>query len=170
MMSGGIKNDSGKARMDLLPPDALDEVANILSFGAIKYGERNWENGFNYGRLIGAALRHIFAFMRGEDNDTETGRSHLGHAACCILMLLALKLRGHGKDDRSVQHGHDSNGAGKSIGTGIPQLRSDSAGNGGGELLNSTAQREFGDRLRAALRRTDDPTALSSIASGLRGE
>jgi len=169
MITGGIKHDNGKPRMDLLPPDALDEVANILSFGATKYGERNWENGFNYGRLIGAALRHIFAFMRGEDLDTETGRSHLGHAACCILMLLALHLRGHGKDDRSIQLGHNNGSQGEGGGVGVSQLRGDSAGNDSRELPNSASQRELGTKLREALSRIDNPATFSAINVGLGG-
>lgn len=169
-MTGGIKHDQGKIRTDLLPFDALEEVAQVLTFGAIKYGDRNWENGFNYGRLIGATLRHIFAFARGEDADKESGRSHLAHAACCILMLLALTLRGHGKDDRSVQSGHSDNRAGKGGRAGISQLRSDSTRDSGGELPNGAAQREFGDRLRETLRRSNQPADFSAIVDRLRSQ
>lgn len=96
----GIKHDTGKSRLDLLPFDALIEVGYILTFGASKYADRNWELGMEWGRLHGAALRHLSAWGTGEDKDPETGRSHLAHAACCCLMLLALTIRGVGRDTR----------------------------------------------------------------------
>ena len=38
----GLKFDSEKPRMDLLPPKAISEVAKVLGFGAEKYGPENW--------------------------------------------------------------------------------------------------------------------------------
>lgn len=95
-----IKFDGAKPRTDLLPTLSLTEVSKVLDFGAHKYGENNWRIGFKWSRLIGASLRHIFAFMRGEDNDEETGLSHLAHAACCVLFLLEHILLKYGVDDR----------------------------------------------------------------------
>lgn len=85
----GRKDDAGKTRYDLLPADALHEVAEIFTFGARKYGDRNWEGGLKQSRLFGAAMRHLWAYWRGQDDDDETGRSHLAHAACCVLMMLS---------------------------------------------------------------------------------
>jgi len=96
----GLKYDDGKPRTDLLPTQALEGVASVLAFGARKYDTWNWARGMAYGRLIGAALRHIFAFARGEDNDKETGLSHLDHAACCILFLSTYVKTKRGTDDR----------------------------------------------------------------------
>jgi hypothetical protein len=95
----GTKHDDGKARTELLPVTAVEEVAHVLSFGATKYGDWNW-TGLSVSRLYGAALRHLFAFWRGEDNDPETGRSHLAHAACCVLMALEQMLHRREYDDR----------------------------------------------------------------------
>ncbi|MFC0246057.1 dATP/dGTP diphosphohydrolase domain-containing protein [Falsochrobactrum ovis] len=44
-MSEGKQLDDGKVRMDLLPPKFLFATADILGFGAGKYGDRNWEKG-----------------------------------------------------------------------------------------------------------------------------
>jgi hypothetical protein len=99
-MSAGRKDDTGKPGFELLPFDALAEVHKILEFGADKYGARNWEKGFNWLRLANAAARHLFAWMRGENADQDTGRSHIAHLACCALFLLAHELRGIGEDDR----------------------------------------------------------------------
>lgn len=96
----GKKFDDGKVRLDLLPVDALMCVGQILTYGANKYGARNWEKGMSWSRLTGAALRHMFSWMCKEDNDPETGISHLAHAACCILFLLSYTIRSIGVDDR----------------------------------------------------------------------
>lgn len=97
----GVKFDGGKPRWDLLPPDALDDVAKVLTYGAAKYAPRNWEKGMDWGRLIAAQMRHLAAFQSGEDVDPESGLHHLAHASCCALMVHALFLRGAGSDDRS---------------------------------------------------------------------
>jgi hypothetical protein len=86
--AGGVKHDLGKAPMDLLPPNALFEVAEILRFGAEKYAPYNWAKGMSYSRLIAAAMRHIIAFNRGENLDQETNRSHIAHALCCLMFLM----------------------------------------------------------------------------------
>ena len=80
-MSEGRKDDSGKPRWDLLPFDALDDVAMVLAYGEAKYAPRNWEKGMAWGRLLAAALRHLAAWAAGRDVDDESGLPHLSHAA-----------------------------------------------------------------------------------------
>jgi hypothetical protein len=99
-MSEGLKYDTGKIPLELLPPEALTEIAKVLAFGAQKYGRHNWRKGMAWFRLIGAILRHLFAWMRGEDKDPESGLSHLAHAGCDILFLMAYEIKGIGTDDR----------------------------------------------------------------------
>ncbi len=106
----GYKADEGKARMDLIPPELLFAVASILTFGAKKYSDRNWEAGMKWGRCFGAAMRHLWAWWGGGaptsksflfgELDNETGFSHLWHAGCCIAFLIAYEARGTGEDDR----------------------------------------------------------------------
>ena len=84
------KFDEGKRDWSLLPLDSMEEIVKVLEFGANKYAAHNCSSngGFKYTRVINATLRHIFAFMRGQDNDPETGISHLAHAGCNILFIL----------------------------------------------------------------------------------
>ena len=96
----GVKYDTGKLPWHLLPPDALDEVLKVLDYGQNKYSARNWEHGMDWSRPFSALMRHMWAWWRGEKNDTETGFSHLAHAACCILFLLTYEIRSKGTDDR----------------------------------------------------------------------
>lgn len=101
-LTEGVKADDGKPAMDLLPFDAIEEVGKVLEYGKRKYAARNWELGMSWGRMLGACLRHLFAWARGVEVDAESGLHHLSHAACCALMLLALVLRKVGTDDRAV--------------------------------------------------------------------
>ena len=99
-MSEGLKYDTGKIPLELLPPEALTEIAKVLAFGAEKYGCHNWRKGMAWSRLVGAILRHLFAWMQGEDKDQESGLSHLAHAGCDILFLLTYEINSIGIDDR----------------------------------------------------------------------
>lgn len=95
-----VKHDSGKPRLDLIPPRAAEIIGGVLAYGAKKYSASNWMQGADWSRYSGAALRHLFAFIKGEDNDPESGLPHLAHAACCVLFLLEYQAAGLGTDDR----------------------------------------------------------------------
>ncbi len=101
-MSKALKLDTGKVPLELLPFESLIEVGKVLAFGAQKYGRYNWRQGMEWTRLVGAILRHLSAWMLGEDKDPESGLSHLAHAGCGILFLLAYELKSIGTDDRCV--------------------------------------------------------------------
>jgi len=107
-MSEGRKDDTGKVRIELFPPEAMFAISSILTFGAGKYGDRNWEEGMNWSRVFGALMRHMWAWWRGEKADAETGYSHLWHAGCCIAFLIAYEARGSGADDRFTGGGRSS--------------------------------------------------------------
>lgn len=98
--AGGTKHDDGKVSLSLVPRAALEAEARVYGFGAKKYGRDNYKKGFKYTRLIDAALRHIAAALDGEDNDPESGESHLAHARCCIGMLMEITRLGTVTDDR----------------------------------------------------------------------
>ena len=96
----GVKFDTDKPRMDLLDPLALEGLAKVLTFGANKYASHNWRGGISYSRLIAAALRHLLAFNRGEDLDSESNLSHIDHAACCLMFLSNMIQTRKDLDDR----------------------------------------------------------------------
>lgn len=99
-LSVAIKADEDKNRVDLLPVGPMLAIAEVLTFGAKKYADHNWRKGFKWSRLIGAAMRHLFSFARGEDKDPETGLSHLAHLGCCVMFLLEHEQNKLGTDDR----------------------------------------------------------------------
>ena len=63
----GRKDDASKVRYDLVPVDALREVAEVLTFGAEKYGDENWRRLDDLvRRYTAASMRHGEAFRGGE--------------------------------------------------------------------------------------------------------
>lgn len=102
-MSKGVKYDQGKAKMELLSPEALVGLAQVMTFGATKYGGRNWEQGLVYSRVIGAILRHTMSIMQGVDKDEESGLLHVDHLMANAMFLSHFMHKGMGKefDDRS---------------------------------------------------------------------
>jgi len=114
-MSGGTKHDDGKVPLGLIDASALHNIAAVLDFGRKKYGEHNWRRGFRGSRLADAALRHVYAWVDGEDFDPESGLSHLAHAGCCIVFMLGLLASGRLVDDR-----HTATAPQESAGTASP--------------------------------------------------
>ncbi|MEX1058763.1 MAG: dATP/dGTP diphosphohydrolase domain-containing protein, partial [Natronospirillum sp.] len=78
-----------KARMELIPPKAEMLLAEVLTFGAEKYGAENWRLvDEQERRYMAAAMRHINAHRQGEVLDQESGLPHLVHAMCCLAFLV----------------------------------------------------------------------------------
>ena len=90
---GGVKHDAGKLRLDLISPEMLRALGEVLTFGANKYGDRNWEKGIDLARLYAANQRHLLAHREGEITDPESGMPHLYHAFCSLGMMLTLYQR-----------------------------------------------------------------------------
>lgn len=95
-----IKYDGKKPDLSLLSPIAMVKVAQVMTFGRQKYGADNWRKGLQWTRYLAASLRHIFAYLGGEDKDPETGISHLAHAVCDLMFLLEFEETHRECDDR----------------------------------------------------------------------
>lgn len=98
----GIKHDADKIRPELISSEFIESLSAVLTFGAKKYADRNWEKGMDWSRPFGGLMRHMWAWWRGENNDPETGFSHLAHAACCVMFLLTYEARKTGNDNRPI--------------------------------------------------------------------
>lgn len=96
----GVKHDGEKEPLALLSRVWLLGVAKVMGFGAKKYAADNWRGGIQRRRLISAALRHLLAYSDGEDNDPETGYSHLDHASCCLMFAREMHETRPDLDDR----------------------------------------------------------------------
>lgn len=88
----GMKRDTeaGKARLDLAFPigvpyeeQLLVRLGYLLARGAEKYGERNWESGYDakaLARARSSALRHLVQWLTGQTDED--------HAAAVIFNLM----------------------------------------------------------------------------------
>jgi hypothetical protein len=98
--TGGAKGQK-LARFDLLPWDALWEVAEVYGEGVKKYDLRNWERGYNWSLSYQAMQCHAVKFWQlGVRDDAELRKHHMACSIFHSLALLAFDLRGSGTDDR----------------------------------------------------------------------
>lgn len=85
----GLRYNQGKLRYDLVQPDAHKDMVKVITMGAEKYEDRNWELGMKWSVVIQSLKRHLEAFERGEDYDKESGELHISHLACNAHFLNA---------------------------------------------------------------------------------
>jgi len=84
-----------KLRVDLVPPEAIEAIAQVLTFGCSKYEDRGWEKGMTKDELLGSMGRHLLAYQKGELYDKESHLSHLKHALSRLAFLVTLTERGY---------------------------------------------------------------------------
>ena len=87
MKGQGLRFNEGKTRHDLVPAFAQEQYAKVLTKGAEKYAQRNWEKGMPWSKVTASLKRHVLAFERGEDYDPETGLLHMAHVMCNAAFL-----------------------------------------------------------------------------------
>jgi len=67
----GLRYNKGKLRYDLINPIAQRGLVAVLTKGASKYAERNWEKGMKWSKVLASMKRHIAAFELGKDYDID---------------------------------------------------------------------------------------------------
>jgi hypothetical protein len=91
----------GKIRYDLVAPFAMEQIAKVYTYGTIKYDDDNWWKGLSWKKnVLGCIFRHVWAWVRGEKWDPESGLHHLAHAAWNCMTLIEYEKHGIGRDDR----------------------------------------------------------------------
>jgi len=94
-----IKETSGKLRFDLIPPEAMVEIAKVYTDGAEKYSARNWEKGLSMDECIGALERHFSRFKLGQDVNPNTGSHEAAHMAFWCMAIISQYHRGISIED-----------------------------------------------------------------------
>ena len=93
--------DDGKPPLANVPWAGVREMARVQAYGHRKYGDfHNYRQGMEVTRNLSCALRHISEWIDGNDSDSESGCSHLGHAMCRIAFVLQNIADGTAIDDR----------------------------------------------------------------------
>lgn len=100
-----MRQDTGKARFDMIPADAIYALAELYAQGAVKYpmdGGRGWERGMLWSRCFSPLMRHAWKWWRGEDFDPETNAHHMIAVAWNAIAIYVYFTRKLGSDDRKV--------------------------------------------------------------------
>ena len=97
---GGLRHNTGKLPVDLVPPSAIFGMAKVLEAGAKKYEARNWERGMKWTTVYASLMRHLLKWMNGEDVDPESGCSHMEHVLCNAAFLVEYEKTCPHLDDR----------------------------------------------------------------------
>lgn len=87
VIGSAMRFNSDKLRWSLVDFDALDDMVKVLEFGAKKYDDNNWKKGLKTPEIFESIMRHLVAYMRGEDIDSESGLPHTGHILCNAMFL-----------------------------------------------------------------------------------
>jgi len=97
--TGAVRDiHQGKGRYDLLPWNAIDELAQHCENGAVKYGERNCEKGIPTHSLLDSAIRHLSCYMRGQDEEV-----HLRAAMWNVAMAIEMRINNKDMQDIPVR-------------------------------------------------------------------
>ncbi|MGO5112244.1 dATP/dGTP diphosphohydrolase domain-containing protein [Oscillospiraceae bacterium LCP25S3_E10] len=90
-MADELKFDDNKPRLDLVPPELIEAVGKVRTYGVKKYGDSDsWKQVEPY-RYRAALMRHICKYLKEPDGvDSESGLPHLWHIACNVAFLIAL--------------------------------------------------------------------------------
>lgn len=87
-----FKYDSGKPRLALVPPELIEAVGAVRTFGVQKYSDSECWKKVEVYRYNDALMRHICKYLENPKSvDDESGLPHLWHAACNIAFLIALE-------------------------------------------------------------------------------
>lgn len=93
-----------KPPMHALPPVALIYGGLVMEDGERKYSLMNYRNSVVPAlTYYDAALRHLFAWLDGEDCAADSGLPHLAHVIGCMAVLLDSKEQGTLKDNRPTK-------------------------------------------------------------------
>jgi hypothetical protein len=96
----GKKFDQGKAPLHMIPEEAIEGMALAFGYGAQKYGEYNYRNGIDVTRLTDSLGRHTLAYLKGEDNDPESGLPHTYHILANAAMIEYMRVHKPEFDNR----------------------------------------------------------------------
>ena len=90
-----------KPPLHLIPASAEIAESIVLALGARKYQEFNWRKADVRASIyIAAARRHLAQWFDGQDDDPESGISHLAHVRASLGILIDAVATGHVIDNR----------------------------------------------------------------------
>lgn len=104
LLQNAKRDNQGKLQWSQIEFSLMEDMVRALEHGAAKYDRNNWRKGHPITDIADSVLRHLFAFMSGEDNDQESGVSHLGHIQANIMFMMNV-LKNKPELDNRYKHG-----------------------------------------------------------------
>lgn len=98
-----LRYNEGKLQWSMVDFDSLEGLVRVLEYGAKKYSKGNWKKGMPVTQVTESLMRHLFAFLKGEDVDPESGCRHISHVMCNTMFLEYILREKPHYDDRKVQ-------------------------------------------------------------------
>lgn len=77
-----LRYNEGKPKWSLVHYESIVPMIRVLEFGALKYAPDNWKKSMDLKEILNSIQRHLAKLMDGEENDPESGISHMGHIQC----------------------------------------------------------------------------------------
>lgn len=82
-----LRYNDGKPQWSMVDFDSLEGLVRVLEYGARKYSKNNWKKGMPVTQVTESLMRHLFAFLKGENVDPESGCRHISHVMCNAMFL-----------------------------------------------------------------------------------
>lgn len=83
-----MKDTLGKPKPTMIYYSLIKEISLVREYGIKKYGSKDTWRTTDPQDHLEAAIRHLYKHAEGETLDSESGISHLAHAASNIMFLI----------------------------------------------------------------------------------
>ena len=100
---GGLRHNSGKPRVHLVPEEAIIAMALGFMAGEKKYPKFNYRAGHSWLETSDSLRRHLYKWLQGEDIDQESGVFHLQLVLTNAAMLEYNRVHHPDLDDRYLK-------------------------------------------------------------------
>jgi len=97
-----LRYNKNKPRLGLIDAYFQEELAKVLTMGAVKYASDNWRKGMSWTECVDSLERHVMKFKseNHSDNDEESNLHHMAHVACNAMFLVWYSKHRQEFDDR----------------------------------------------------------------------
>ncbi len=79
--------NNGKIQTKEIDPAFILGIGDVLTKSREKYDAFNWTKNTKLSVPYESMMRHLMAFMQGEDFDKESGKHHLLHVATNVMFM-----------------------------------------------------------------------------------
>jgi hypothetical protein len=105
MSERGIRNNEGKPRWGFMDFKAMEPMIKVLEQFGDQPGSENWKKGLLTVEICESLIRHVAAYLSGEDNDPKSKEPHVGHILSNAMFLSHMHLFRPDMDNRGKKEG-----------------------------------------------------------------